>query len=92
MKKLLMLNASEHEIPFILAARKLGFYVITTSTKRDYAGHKYADEYIYGDYNNYEEMISLCKLNNIEAISQGCRALLIQGAHQHKLPTKHNHQ
>lgn len=72
MKKLLMLNASEHEIPFILAARKLGFYVVTTSTKSEYEGHKYADEYIYGNYNNYDEMIELCKKNNIEAISQGC--------------------
>ncbi len=72
MKKLLMLNASEHEIPFILAARKLGFYVITTSTKKDYSGHKYADKYIYGDYNNYDEMIALCKKEGIDAISQGC--------------------
>ncbi len=71
-KKLLMLNASEHEIPFILAARKIGFYVITTSTKAEYAGHQYGDEYISGDYNDYEEMISLMKKYEIDAISQGC--------------------
>lgn len=67
-----MLNAGEHEIPFILAARKLGFYVITTSTKPDYAGHKYADKYIYADYNDYDSMINLCIKLNISAISQAC--------------------
>ncbi len=71
-RKLLMLNASEHEIPFILAARALGFYVITTSTKREYAGHRYADEYIYGNYNDYDEMISLCKREGITAVSHAC--------------------
>lgn len=70
-KKLLMLNASDHEIPFILTARKLGFYVITTSTKSEYAGHKYADEYIRANYNDYDEMISLVKREDITAISQG---------------------
>lgn len=71
-KKLLMLNASEHEIPFILAARKLGFFVVTTSIKSDYAGHKYADQYIAGNYNDYDEMIALVKRENISAISQAC--------------------
>ncbi len=71
-KKLLMLNASEHEIPYILAARKLGFYVVTTSTKPNYAGHKYADQYIAGNYNNYEEMIDLVNREEIDAISHGC--------------------
>ncbi len=70
-KKLLMLNASDHEIPFILAARKLGFYVITTSTKSEYAGHRYADQYISANYNDYDEMIDLVKRENIDAISQG---------------------
>ena len=71
-KRLLMLNASEHEIPFILAARKLGFYVITTSTKAEYAGHKYADEYVPGNYNDYDEMIALAKRLKIDAVSHAC--------------------
>lgn len=71
-KKLLMLNASEHEIPYILAARKLGFYVVTTSTKSDYAGHRYADQYISRNYNNYDEIIDLVNKEKIDAISHGC--------------------
>lgn len=72
MKRMLMLNASDHEIPFILAARANGFYVITTSTKSEYRGHKYADEYVYGDYNNYDEMIDICKKYKIDAVSHAC--------------------
>lgn len=71
-KRLLMLNASEHEIPFILAARAIGYYVITTSTKPEYKGHQYADEYVYGNYNDYGEMIALCKKHHIDAVSHGC--------------------
>lgn len=71
-ERLLMLNASTHEIPFILAARKLGFYVITTSIKKDYPGHKCADEYVCGDYNNYDEIVELAKKLEIDAVSQAC--------------------
>lgn len=71
-KKLLMLHATVSEIPFILAARKMGFYVITTSIMPNYPGHKFADQYIYGNYNDYDEMIKLCVDHNIDAISQGC--------------------
>lgn len=70
-KRLLMLNASWHEVPFILAARKIGFYVITTSTKADYPGHRYADEYIYFDYSDYDGLVELCKQHKIDAISWG---------------------
>lgn len=67
-----MLNASWSEIPFIAAARKMGFYVITTSTKSDYPGHKYADEYVYGDYRDADKMIEIIKEHDIDAISWGC--------------------
>ena len=71
-KRLLMLHATKEEIPFILAARRIGYYVITTSIMPDYPGHRYADEYVYGNYNNYDEMIRLCQEHHIDAISQGC--------------------
>lgn len=71
-KRLLMLNASDHEIPFILAARAAGFYVITTSTKSEYRGHKYADEYVYGNYNDYDEMVRICREYKIDAVSHAC--------------------
>lgn len=71
-KKLLMLTATEHEIPFILAAKKLGFFVITTNNRPDYAGHKYGDQYVYANFSEYDRMVDLCKALNIDAISWAC--------------------
>lgn len=71
-KRLLMLTATEHEIPFILAAKKLGFYVITTNNRPDYVGHKYADQYVYANFSEYDRMVDLCKALKIDALSWGC--------------------
>lgn len=71
-KKLLMLNAKLHEVPFILAAQKLGFHVITTGTKRDDYGHRFADEYVYADYSDLDLMVRLAKNLGIDAVSWGC--------------------
>lgn len=46
MKKVLMLTAKETEIPFILQAKMLGYYVITTGNAPEQVGHKYGDQYI----------------------------------------------
>ena len=70
-KKILMLNASKSDVPLILAAREEGFYVVTTSNKPDYIGHKYSDEYIPCDYTDYDGLVNLCKKNNISAVSCG---------------------
>lgn len=70
-KKLLMLNASIHDVPLILAAKEEGFYVVTTSNKSSYVGHKFADEYIPCDYSDYNALIELCIKNGITAVSCG---------------------
>lgn len=71
-KRILFLTATWHEVPFILAAKKLGFYVITTNNRPDYPGHKYADEYVYCDFSQYDQVIELCKEKHIDALSWGC--------------------
>lgn len=64
-----MLTATEQDMPFILAAKKLGYYVITTNNRPDYSGHRWGDEYVYADFSDYDRMIELCKQLNIDAIS-----------------------
>ena len=71
-KKLLFLTATEQEIPFILAAKKLGYYVITTNNRPDFTGHKYGDMYVYADFSRYDEMVELCKKLEIDALSWAC--------------------
>lgn len=68
MKKLLLLNGSSSEIMLIKAAKRLGFYVITTGYNADLPGRKFADEYVEADYSNHEEILKLAKSLKIDAI------------------------
>lgn len=72
MKKVLMLTAKEDEVPFILQAQMLGYYVITTGNAPSQVGHKYADEYIPFDYSNYEGITKMAKENEICGVMHGC--------------------
>lgn len=68
-KKLLMLTATEQDVPFILAARKLGYFVVTTGNRPEYAGHRYGDQYVNADFSDYERMVALCQELDIGALS-----------------------
>lgn len=68
MKKLLLLNGGHSEICLIEEAKKLGYYVITSGNKPDLIGHRYADEYIMGDYSNKENMLEIALKNKVEAV------------------------
>lgn len=68
MKKLLVLNGSHSDIPLIQAGKKLGYYVYTTGNRPDLIGHAYADEYVYGDFSNPEEIYNLFKDRGIDAV------------------------
>ena len=70
-KKLLVIDAKNNALPFIIEAKKLGFYVVTTGNNSTFIGHRYADEYIYCDFSDYEAMIRLCEENDICATSCG---------------------
>ena len=45
--KLLLLGGSHAEIPLILAAKELGYYVITTGNDQKGLGHSYANKNIF---------------------------------------------
>lgn len=71
-KKLLMLSAKDSEIPFILTARNMGYYVITTGNKADRSGHRYADEYVPFDFSDYDGLARRARELEIDALCQGC--------------------
>ena len=71
-KKILLLNGSHAEIPLIIEAKKLGFYVITTGNDQDGIGHIYADENIFGDYSDCDFVYNLAKNLNVTAIISCC--------------------
>ena len=72
MKKMLMLGGSHAEIPMIQAARKLGYYVITTGNQADGLGHPFGDAYINCDFSNKEAITELAREQKVDAICSGC--------------------
>lgn len=71
-KRVLLLNASHNDERLIHALKKLGCYVITTGNRPELPGHKLADEYVYGDYTNPEEMYALAKNKQVDAVCPCC--------------------
>lgn len=72
MKKMLMLGGSHAEIPMIQAARKMGYYVITTGNQTDGLGHSFGDEYINCDFSDREAIFKLAEEQKVDAVCSGC--------------------
>ena len=72
MKKMLLLGGSHAEIPMIQAAKKMGYYVITSGNQVDGLGHPYADQYIQADFSDKEAILQLAKEEQVDAICSGC--------------------
>ena len=73
MKKTLLIAGGGHaDIPQIEAAKKLGFYVVTTGNRPNELGHKYSDEYIQEDFSDPEAMLALSTKLGIDAICACC--------------------
>ena len=67
-EKVLVLNGSFCEVPLIEAAKRLGYYVITTGNMPELIGHSYSDEYIKADYSDKETILQLVKDMKIDHI------------------------
>ena len=66
--KLLLLNGSHSEIPLIHAAKKLGFYVITTGNQPQLPGHQLSDEYHFGDFSDEVAMLELAGTLKVDRV------------------------
>jgi len=71
-KRLLLLGGSHADIPLIVAAKNLGFEVITTGNKPSDLGHPFADQYVNGDFSDVLEMTKLASQLQISAVCAGC--------------------
>jgi len=68
MKKMLFVNGSYNEIPLIKAAKKLGYFVITSGNDPKGEGHKYSDKYCPCDYSNKEAILEVAKAEKVDAV------------------------
>ena len=71
-KKLLLAGGGYADIPLILAAKSLGFYVITSGNRAADLGHRYSDECCLEDFSNKDAMLNLAQKLEIDAICASC--------------------
>ncbi|QHJ13587.1 Phosphoribosylamine--glycine ligase [Paraglaciecola mesophila] len=67
-KKLLIAGGGYADIPLVLAAQKLGFYVITSGNNPLDMAHEYSDETCLADFSNNELMLQVAISLKIDAI------------------------
>lgn len=71
-KKLLIAGGGYADIPLILSAKNLDYYVITSGNRSDELGHKYSDEYQAADFSDTEAILHLAKRLKVSAICSCC--------------------
>lgn len=72
MKKIFILGGKFADIPSILSAKALGYYVITSGNNPNDLGHKYANEVALEDYSNKEAMLKLVESLKVDALFPAC--------------------
>lgn len=70
--KMLIAGGGYADIPLIIAAKKLGFYVITSGNRKDDLGHKFSDEVKLEDFSNKNAMLKLAMDLKIDVICPSC--------------------
>lgn len=67
-KKILIAGGGYADIPLVRAAKKLGFYVITSGNRPEDFAHKESDEYCPADYSNPDAILYLAEQKRVDAI------------------------
>ena len=67
-EKILIAGGAHSDIPMIVAAKKLGYHVVTSGNKPEELGHVYSDEYHQADYSDNESMLFLSQQLDIDGI------------------------
>ena len=67
-KRLMILGAGIFQLPGIIKARDLGFYVITLDNIPDNIGHKYSHEFVNCSTTDIDEVVNIAKIKAIDGI------------------------
>lgn len=71
-KKLLIAGGGYADIPLILAAKELGYHVITSGNRPEELGHLHSDEYQHTDFSDRGAILSVAKRLRVDAICPCC--------------------
>ncbi|MCU7866546.1 MAG: ATP-grasp domain-containing protein [Candidatus Thiodiazotropha sp. (ex Lucinoma borealis)] len=67
-KRLLIVGGGYADIPLIVAAKKLGYYVITSGNLADDMGHQFSDKYCFADFSNPDAILEVGASMRVDAI------------------------
>lgn len=68
MKKIVVLGGAEFQLPLIIVAKSLGYYVIIIDFRKDVVGKQYGDVYYQADATDYAVVLDICNQENIDGI------------------------
>lgn len=68
MKKILILGGAWSQVPAIIRAKEMGYYVVTCDYLPDNPGHKYSDEYVNVSTIEIEKVVDVAKTKNIQGV------------------------
>lgn len=71
-KRMLLLGGGHAELPLIMAAQALGYFVITTGNAREGLGHPFANKNVFEDFSNKEAMLELARREHVDVVCSGC--------------------
>jgi biotin carboxylase len=69
---MLLAGGGYADIPLILAAKRLGFHVVSSGNRPSELGHAYSDEFRSADFSNPEQIAALAKEIGATAICASC--------------------
>ncbi|RDU70249.1 ATP-grasp domain-containing protein [Helicobacter aurati] len=72
LRKILIAGGKFTDIPTIKAAKRLGFFVITSGNNPHDLGHLYSDKTILCDYSDKEAMLDIAKQEQVYALFPAC--------------------
>ena len=72
MKKAFLLGGKFSDIPFIKAAKRMGYYVITSGNNPNDLGHRFSNEVVLEDYSNKEAMLDIAKKLKPDLLIPSC--------------------
>lgn len=71
-KRILIAGGSHSEIPLIIAAKNLGYFVITSGNREADPGHALSDAYAFADFSDKHALLSVARQWNIDGIVSAC--------------------
>lgn len=60
------------DLPYLVTAKRIGWRIVTSGTRPQDPGHRLANEYVYADYSDEQQMLEVVQKVDADAIFPSC--------------------